>query len=194
MQSNQIQFKSIVSPVSYSPRHSPVLDNLQFMISRQSTNKNTFDKFDAQDIAIEKFRAFATEKNVHVTLVVHPRKEDETNRLSISSIYGSAKATQEADTVLILQNENSKKYLDVRKNRFNGDLGQTPLFFDRNSCRYSETPTVMGNAAKNNGSGTNNANIGKPVVKISTPAKAKVAAGGIANHWDSILEGHQDEP
>jgi twinkle protein len=119
-----------------------VLDNLQFMISRESSGSGKFDKFDAQDIAIEKFRKFATDRNVHVTLVVHPRKEDDSSRLSISSIYGSAKATQEADTVIILQNENSKKYLDVRKNRFNGDLGQTPLFFDRNSCRYSEIPPI----------------------------------------------------
>lgn len=45
-----------------------ILDNLQFMISRNSLNKS-FDKFDIQDIAIEKFRKFATDRNVHVTLV-----------------------------------------------------------------------------------------------------------------------------
>lgn len=56
-----------------------------------------------QDVALEKFRKFATEHNVHVTLVVHPRKEDEGHRLTTSSIYGSAKATQEADLVVILQ-------------------------------------------------------------------------------------------
>lgn len=56
-----------------------------------------------QDVAVEKFRKFATEQNVHVTLVVHPRKEDEGHRLTTSSIYGSAKATQEADLVVILQ-------------------------------------------------------------------------------------------
>lgn len=56
-----------------------------------------------QDFALDKFRKFATEKNVHVTLVIHPRKEDEDNKLTISSIFGSAKATQEADLVVILQ-------------------------------------------------------------------------------------------
>ena len=40
---------------------------------------------------------------------------------------GSAKATQEADAVIILQNDGMVKYLDVRKNRFDGDLGVVPL-------------------------------------------------------------------
>jgi twinkle protein len=115
------------------------------MISRQNlatrSGNSNFDKFDAQDIAIEKFRKFATERNVHLSLVVHPRKEDESARLGISSIYGSAKATQEADNVLILQKDNQKKYLDVRKNRFSGDLGATEIFFDRATNRYTEAPT-----------------------------------------------------
>jgi twinkle protein len=44
-----------------------ILDNMQFMISRQSVEGkgSSFDKFDMQDIAIEKFRKFATEYNVH---------------------------------------------------------------------------------------------------------------------------------
>lgn len=56
-----------------------------------------------QDVALDKFRKFATEKNVHITLVIHPRKEDEGHKLTLSSIFGSAKATQEADLVVILQ-------------------------------------------------------------------------------------------
>jgi len=71
--------------------------------------------------------------------VVHPRKEDEGAKLGISSFYGSAKATQEADTVLILQSDGKRKFVDVRKNRFDGTLGHVPLYFDRKSGRYSET-------------------------------------------------------
>ena len=56
-----------------------------------------------QDVALDKFRKFATDKNVHITLVIHPRKEDEGHKLTTSSIFGSAKATQEADLVVILQ-------------------------------------------------------------------------------------------
>ncbi|KNC73737.1 hypothetical protein SARC_13706, partial [Sphaeroforma arctica JP610] len=52
-----------------------VLDNLQFMLSSVAGTRGKADKFDLQDSAISEFRRFATEKNVHVTLVVHPRKE-----------------------------------------------------------------------------------------------------------------------
>lgn len=118
-----------------------ILDNLQFMISRNgSGSRNSFDKFDYQDMAIEKFRKFATERNVHVTVVVHPRKEDEFSKLGISSIFGSAKATQEADSVLILQYDGQRKYIEVKKNRFDGTLGYCELHFQRNSCRYSDQP------------------------------------------------------
>ncbi|KAL7553107.1 hypothetical protein ACHAWF_016365 [Thalassiosira exigua] len=119
-----------------------ILDNMQFMISRQAAGKrsgSSFDKFDMQDIAIEKFRKFATDYNVHVTLVVHPRKEDEGARLGMSSFYGSAKATQEADTVLILQSDGKRKFVEVKKNRFDGTLGHAPLYFQLRSGRYSET-------------------------------------------------------
>jgi len=126
-----------------------ILDNMQFMISRKE-NRSTFDKFDIQDVAIEKFRKFATEHNVHVSLVVHPRKEHEDSRLGIASIYGSAKATQEADTVLILQREGRRKWIDVKKNRFSGDLGLCQLQFDPVSNRYEDATVqqVRGNAAQ----------------------------------------------
>ena len=122
-----------------------ILDNMQFMVSLNSLkgkSSSSFDKFDVQDMAIEKFRKFATDRNVHIVLVVHPKKEAENSSLSISSIYGTAKATQEADTVLILQNDGRRKFIEVKKNRFNGTLGHTPLHFDRQSCRYTETPVV----------------------------------------------------
>lgn len=117
-----------------------ILDNMQFMISRDHAGGSSYDKFDMQDIAIAKFRKFATENNVHVTLVCHPRKEDEGVRLGISSVFGSAKATQEADTVLILQNDGKRKYIEVKKNRYDGTLGLAPLHFQRGSGRYTEKP------------------------------------------------------
>lgn len=46
---------------------------------------------------IQKLRKFATLHNVHLTLVIHPRKEDIGENLTTNSIYGGAKATQEAD-------------------------------------------------------------------------------------------------
>ena len=132
-----------------------ILDNMQFMISRKLIN-SSWDKFDVQDAAIEKFRKFATDRNVHVTLVCHPRKEAEDTRLNISSFYGSAKATQEADTVLILQNERGKKSLEVKKNRFNGNLGHIPLYFERQSGRYTEEQPYQSTPSSSSHSSSNN--------------------------------------
>jgi len=101
------------------------------------------DRFEQQDVAIERFRRFASEKNIHITLVVHPRKEDEGIRLGLSSIFGSAKATQEADLVMILQNDGEVKYLDVRKNRYDGELGIVPLSFSQHTSAFYEDPDLM---------------------------------------------------
>ena len=91
---------------------------------------------------IHKFRKFATLHNVHVTLVIHPRKESE-DVLSCNSIFGGAKATQEADNVLLLQEELiteriKRKYVEVAKNRFSGNLGQVPLTFNANTLTFSK--------------------------------------------------------
>lgn len=53
-----------------------------------------YEKFDVLDSAIERFRKFATNKHVHITLVIHPRKEAEGQALSAQSVFGTAKATQ----------------------------------------------------------------------------------------------------
>lgn len=79
-----------------------ILDNLQFLLPRTMT-KSSFEKYDYQDLVIEKFRRFCTLKNVNIILVVHPRKEEDESILGLSSIGGSAKASQEADLVLLLQ-------------------------------------------------------------------------------------------
>jgi twinkle protein len=48
-----------------------VLDNLQFMLSAQllQGGRGGFGKWDIQDRAIDLFRQFATQYNVHITLV-----------------------------------------------------------------------------------------------------------------------------
>lgn len=91
---------------------------------------------------IQKFRKFATLHNVHVTLVIHPRKED-ADRLTTNSIFGGAKATQEADNVILLQEEDlnvklKRKFIQVVKNRFSGDLGYVPLFFNKGTLTFSK--------------------------------------------------------
>eukprot|EP00656_Telonema_subtile_P044245 TRINITY_DN50532_c0_g1_i1.p1 TRINITY_DN50532_c0_g1~~TRINITY_DN50532_c0_g1_i1.p1 ORF type:complete len:579 (+),score=141.24 TRINITY_DN50532_c0_g1_i1:307-2043(+) len=112
-----------------------VLDNLQFMLSGQGRG---YDRFEQQDRAIEKFRKFATQKNVHVTLVIHPRKEQDGEPLGITSVFGGAKATQEADNIVVIQHLAKQgpdgatvnlKYVEVKKNRYDGQLGRVYLKF-----------------------------------------------------------------
>ena len=54
-----------------------------------------------------------------MTLIIHPRKEKEGEQLNISSIFGGAKASQEADNIVIIQRKASdplkiKTFLQVR--------------------------------------------------------------------------------
>ena len=116
-----------------------IIDNLQFMMG---SNLKTLDRYYAQDMIIGKFRKFASLHNIHLTLVIHPRKEDEPI-LTTNSIFGGAKATQEADNVILLQEEPideriKKKYLQIAKNRYCGDLGIVPLYFNKGTTTFSK--------------------------------------------------------
>ncbi|XP_063448641.1 twinkle mtDNA helicase-like [Mytilus trossulus] len=108
-----------------------IVDNLQFMMG---SDMDVSDKFSKQNLVYAAFRRFASEHNVHLTLVIHPRKENEDTELTTASIFGSAKATQEADNVILLQTTKTKrggkKYIEVTKNRFDGELGNISLKFD----------------------------------------------------------------
>lgn len=112
-----------------------VLDNLQFMISGQGRGVN---KFDLQDSVITALRKFCTERNVHITIVIHPKKVDDDEELTIASVFGSAKATQESDNIMIMQNKHRFRYIDIRKNRFDGTIGRVPIGFERTTRRYFE--------------------------------------------------------
>lgn len=81
-----------------------------------SEDPKFMDRFWKQDKVIAAFRAFATKFNCHVSLVIHPRKEE--GDLSMSSIFGGVKASQEADNILIVQDkrltsQRGKKFLQV---------------------------------------------------------------------------------
>ena len=68
-----------------------VIDNLPLMLSGQAIWMN---KFDLQEAVISKFRNFATDKNVHFSFVIHPKKIDDESDLTIASVFGSAKVTK----------------------------------------------------------------------------------------------------
>ncbi|KAJ4439096.1 hypothetical protein ANN_15053 [Periplaneta americana] len=119
-----------------------IIDNVQFMIG-VSDDARHVDRFWKQDAIVAGFRTFATKTNCHVTLVIHPRKERDVEDLTINSIFGGAKATQEADNILIIQDKRltsvrGKKYLQIAKNRYSGDLGVMPLEFDKDSLSYGQ--------------------------------------------------------
>ncbi|XP_018649907.1 hypothetical protein Smp_146360, partial [Schistosoma mansoni] len=90
-----------------------VIDNLQFLLG--AGDGAFIERFQRQDHFIEKLRAFATEKGTHVTIVAHPRKEEIGRLLSINSLYGGGKISQEADNIMFLQMDSStaipKKYI-----------------------------------------------------------------------------------
>lgn len=46
-----------------------IIDNLQFMMPRGSSQRGAMDKFEYQDMVIDKLRRLATEKNVRIELV-----------------------------------------------------------------------------------------------------------------------------
>ncbi|KAJ1810337.1 hypothetical protein LPJ75_004233, partial [Coemansia sp. RSA 2598] len=131
---------------AYDVKHI-VIDNLQFMMSMQGKG---IDKYDAQDAAIATFRQFATEENVHITVVAHLRKDSYQSSSSssgdadINSIFGSAKVTQEADNVVILQrygNSQSKvRCFNVLKNRFDGTLGKIFISYSSETMGFKEIP------------------------------------------------------
>lgn len=69
-------------------------------------------------------------------------QEKDVDDLSTNSIFGSAKASQEADNVLIIQDKRltavrGKKYLQIAKNRYTGELGVMPLNFDKTKLSYA---------------------------------------------------------
>ncbi|KAM9715511.1 twinkle mtDNA helicase [Menidia menidia] len=116
-----------------------IIDNLQFMMGQENLS---VDKFAVQDHIIGVFRKFATNSSCHVTLIIHPRKEEDDKELQTASIFGSAKASQEADNVLILQEKKlvtcpGRRSLQVTKNRFDGDVGIFPLEFIKSSLTFS---------------------------------------------------------
>ncbi|TSK14771.1 Twinkle protein, mitochondrial [Bagarius yarrelli] len=116
-----------------------IIDNLQFMMGQENLS---VDKFAVQDNIIGTFRKFATNSSCHVTMIIHPRKEEDDKELQTASIFGTAKASQEADNVLILQEKKlvtcpGRRSLQVAKNRFDGDVGIFPLEFNKTSLTFS---------------------------------------------------------
>jgi len=110
-----------------------ILDTLQFILSEQAEG---FKKFELQDSLMARLREISIKFNVHIAIVIHPRKTEDGEDIGIHSIYGTSKATQEADNIWLIQNREGYKLLDIKKNRYDGELGRIPLGFNRETKRY----------------------------------------------------------
>lgn len=58
-----------------------------------STQAEGVQKFDLQDRVVSDLRRLATDKNVHICLIIHPKKVEDDTNLNVSSIFGTAKST-----------------------------------------------------------------------------------------------------
>ncbi len=76
--------------------------------------------------------------SVHIVVVIHPKKTEDGEDLGIHSVYGTSKATQEADNIWIIQARDNFKVFDIKKNRFDGEVGKVALGFDRKNKLYFE--------------------------------------------------------
>jgi len=56
-------------------------------------------------------------------------------------VFGSAKATQEAENIFVLQNRHKYRLMNIRKNRLDGEVGRIGLGFDKNSQTFFELTT-----------------------------------------------------
>lgn len=87
-----------------------------------------------------RLRQLATDRNVHICVIIHPKKVEDDNNLTVGSIFGTAKISQEADSIMILQKTSLPNYrvLQVKKNRFDGEVGEVSLLFNPDNKRYFE--------------------------------------------------------
>jgi twinkle protein len=92
-----VVLKEIEEAIQLNAIEHVILDNLQFMTSCDASYSEIYSK---QDQICHKLRMIATSMNVHVSIVIHPRKVDVSTRngqpgdLQIESVGGSPKSTQ----------------------------------------------------------------------------------------------------
>ncbi|CAB4423730.1 unnamed protein product [Rhizophagus irregularis] len=97
---------------------------------------------DAMDHAIHAFDVrHIVIDNLQFMTADQGRKDDK-ELLDVSSIFGTAKVTQEADNVIILQrletDNGEMRLLDIRKNRFDGTLAAIPIEFEPESLKIRQ--------------------------------------------------------
>ena len=110
--------EKVISTIIYSIQkyniNLVVIDTLQFLLSDQESG---FKKFELQDSFMAKLRQISITYNIHIAIVIHPKKVEDNEDLGLHSIYGTSKSTQQADNVWIIQNRPGFKLFEIKKNR-----------------------------------------------------------------------------
>ena len=98
-----------------------LVDNIMTAVDMLSN-----DAYAVQSAFVKELKALATEKNITIMLIAHPRKTEAGKPLCNNDVSGSADITNLADTVLSYSRiNNDEKYqsvISVTKNRLNGRL------------------------------------------------------------------------
>ncbi|GBN40771.1 Twinkle protein, mitochondrial [Araneus ventricosus] len=116
-----------------------VVDNMQCFLNLANVTFSGFDYLKTQDQIFGSLRDIAAKNNCHVTIVIHPRKESTIKELHNSSIAGTGMAIQQSHNILIMQStsDGSARYLELTKNRYDGDKGTVSLEFQKSTLTYT---------------------------------------------------------
>jgi twinkle protein len=87
---------------------------------------------------MSRLRKIATNFNVHIVIVIHPRKTEENEDIQIHSIYGTSKAAQEADNIWMVQSRQNFRIFDVKKNRFDGEIGKVAMGYNKELRSFTQ--------------------------------------------------------
>ncbi|MGZ3773000.1 MAG: bifunctional DNA primase/helicase [Pseudobdellovibrionaceae bacterium] len=153
------------------------LDNLQFMTAKKGGHGTS--KFAVQDDALYEIRQFSTKRQVHTSVVIHVGKSEDYGEIDPSNLSGTAKAYQECDNMILIQKAKEYRYLDVRKNRYDGDLGKIPYQYDKGSRLIYEISAEEVEALKSGEDLDNRARINRKKLPNFAPG----AATGKENTW-----------
>lgn len=97
------------------------------MLNRYNKSNEEYTKM--LSIMIDNLKAFSNRNNIHITLEVDPIEKSDNSLLNINTIFGSNKSIEEVDNLIIIQNINEKKILEIKQNKYNGKLGSSEIYF-----------------------------------------------------------------
>lgn len=125
----------------------------------------------------------------------------------MQSVFGSAKATQEADNVIIIQharhdenpapqsltdgfmtNVSPYRLIEVKKNRFDGDLGTVVFQFDKRTSRAIEVDPKAVFNAPNQTSPSRTRTVSRSSSVVSTNGKRPPAAASPSKQAPAVSE------